>query len=327
LPDAGVPHITFSFTSSEITMTRLDTFKLSTLPRRFVLASAAALALCIPQAYAAEKLPVTASFSILGDLVRVVGGDRVEVSTLVGPDEDAHVFEPKPSHVKAIVQAKLVVTNGLGFEPWATKLLKSANYKGPAVVAAQGVQARSMASDHGHNETDPHAWQNPLNVVLYVRNIAAALSKGDPAGASQFAANAEAYVKELQALDTWAQSQFAAIPKDKRKVITSHDAFGYFAAQYGVRFLAPQGINTETEPSAKQVAQLIKQIQREKIRAVFVENMSSPKLIAQLSKDAGATLGESLYADALSAADKPGATYLQMMRHNVTQLVAGMKLN
>ncbi len=308
-------------------MTRLDTFQLSTLPRRFVLASATALALWIPHTHAAEKLPVTASFSILGDLVRVVGGDRVEVATLVGPDEDAHVFEPKPSHAKAIVQAKLVVTNGLGFEPWATKLLKSANYKGLAMVAAQGVQARSMASDHGHNESDPHAWQNPQNVVLYVRNIATALSKADPAGASQFAANAEAYVKELQSLDSWAQSQFAAIPKDKRKVITSHDAFGYFAAHYGVRFLAPQGISTETEPSAKQVAQLIKQIQREKIRAVFVENMSSPKLIAQLSKDAGATLGESLYADALSAADKPGATYLQMMRHNVTQLVAGMSLN
>jgi zinc/manganese transport system substrate-binding protein len=310
-------------------MTRLDTFALSALPRRLMLASAAALALWMPSAHAGEKLPVTASFSILGDLVRVVGGERVEVSTLVGPDEDAHVFEPKPSHAKAVAQAKLIVTNGLGFEPWATKLIQSASYKGPTVVAAQGVKARSMASDHGHghSEADPHAWQNPLNVVLYVRNIAAALSKADPAGASQFAANAEAYVKELNALDAWAQTQIATIAPAKRKVITSHDAFGYFAAQYGVKFLAPQGINTETEPSAKQVAQLIQQMQREKIRAVFVENMSNPKLIAQLSKDAGATLGASLYADALSAADQPGATYLQMMRHNVTLLVAGMKWN
>ncbi len=313
-------------------MTTLDTFSLSTLPRRFLLASAAALALLGSHAVAADKLPVTASFSILGDLVHVVGGDRVAVTTLVGPNEDAHVFEAKPSDAKTLLASKLVVLNGLGFEPWAGKLLKSSGYKGDSVIAAKGVKARHMEEEkghagHAHAETDPHAWQNPNNVVLYVRNIAAGLAKVDATGAATYQANAEAYVKELQALDSWAKAQIATIAADKRKVITSHDAFGYFAAQYGVRFLAPQGVNTETEPSAKQVAQLIKQIQREKIRAVFVENMSSPKLIAQLSKDAGATLGASLYADALSATDQPGATYLQMMRHNVTQLVAGMAQN
>ncbi len=311
-------------------MTAFDTLSLSALPRRFLLASA--LALLGSQAFAADKLPVTASFSILGDLVRVVGGDRVAVTTLVGPNEDAHVFEAKPADAKTLLASSLVVTNGLGFEPWAAKLIKSAGYKGETVVAAKGVKPRHMAEEkghagHAHEETDPHAWQNPGNVVLYVRNIAAGLSKVDAAGAATYQANAEAYVKELQALDKWTKEQIAAIPADKRKVITSHDAFGYFAAQYGVKFLAPQGVNTETEPSAKQVAQLIKQIQREKIRAVFVENMSNPKLIAQLSKDAGATLGASLYADALSTSDQPGATYLKMMRHNVTQLVAGMKLN
>ncbi len=302
------------------------------LPRRFLLASAAALALSVPLAHAADKLPVVASFSILGDLVRVVGGDRVAVTTLVGPDEDAHVFAPKPADAKALLAAKLVVTNGLGFEPWAGKLLKSAGYKGKTVVATQGVTARHMAEEkghagHAHEELDPHAWQNPNNVVFYVRNIAAALSQLDAAGASSYQANAEAYVKELQALDAWAQAQITSIPQAKRKVITSHDAFGYFAAQYGVKFLAPQGVNTETEPSAKQVARLIQQIQRQKIRAVFVENMANPKLIAQLSKDAGVTLGASLYADALSPAGQPGVTYLQMLRHNVTQLVAGMRLN
>lgn len=316
-------------------MTALDTFSLSAMPRRFLLASATALALLGSQAFAADKLPVTASFSILGDLVRVVGGDRVAVTTLVGPNEDAHVFEAKPSDAKAVLTSKLLVLNGLGFEPWAGKLLKSSGYQGSTINATKGVAARSMEQEkshgahagHAHAESDPHAWQNPNNVALYVRNIAAGLAKVDAAGAATYQANAEAYVKELQALDTWAKAQIATIAADKRKVITSHDAFGYFAAQYGVKFLAPQGVNTETEPSAKQVAQLIKQIQREKIRAVFVENMSNPKLIAQLSKDAGATLGASLYADALSAADQPGATYLQMMRHNVTQLVAGMKLN
>ena len=305
------------------------------LPRRFLLASATALALLGTQAHAADKLPVVASFSILGDLVRVVGGDRVAVTTLVGPDEDAHVFEPKPADAKALLAAKLVVTNGLGFEPWAGKLIKSAGYKGHTVVAAKGVKARHMEEEkghgthagHAHEELDPHAWQNPNNVVFYVRNIAAGLSQVDAAGASIYQANAEAYVQELQALDAWAKAQIATIAQAKRKVITSHDAFGYFAAQYGVQFLAPQGINTETEPSAKQVAQLIKQIQREKIRAVFMENMGNPKLIAQLSKDAGVTLGASLYADALSPAGQPGATYLQMLRHNVTQLVAGMRQN
>ena len=315
-----------------MTMTALDTLSLRALPRRFLLASATALALLGSHAFAADKLPVTASFSILGDLVRVVGGDRVAVTTLVGPNEDAHVFEAKPSDAKTLLASKLVVLNGLGFEPWAGKLLKSSGYKGDSVIAAKGVKARHMEEEkghagHAHEETDPHAWQNPNNVALYVRNIAAGLAKVDAAGAATYQANAEAYVKELQALDSWAKAQIATIAADKRKVITSHDAFGYFAAQYGVKFLAPQGVNTETEPSAKQVAQLIKQIQREKIRAVFVENMSSPKLIAQLSKDAGATLGASLYADALSSPDQPGATYLQMVRHNVAQLVAGMKLN
>ena len=269
-------------------------------------------------AHANDKIPVTATFSILGDLVRVVGGDRVAVTTWVGPDEDAHVFEPKPTHAKNLLGSRLLVTNGLGFEPWANKLAKSAGYKGTTVVASQGIKTLP---------SDPHAWQNPNNVVIYVRNIAAGLTKADADGAATYQANADAYIKELQTLDTWAKAQFATIPAPKRKVITSHDAFGYFAAQYGITFLAPQGINTEAEPSAKQVAQLIKQIQREKIRAVFVENMSNPKLIAQLSKDAGATVGAALYADALSAADKPGSTYLQMMRHNVTQLVVGMQLN
>ena len=296
--------------------------------RRLLLVSSLALAfLSHGTATATEKIPVTASFSILGDLVHVVGGDRVTVTTLVGPNEDAHSFEPKPADAKAILSTRLLVINGLGFEPWVQKLARSAGYKGETLVASKGVFGRSMKDEKGHAEQDPHAWQAPQNVVLYVRNIAAGLSRVDAAGAATYQANADAYVKELQTLDTWTQEQFSAIPDARRKVITSHDAFGYFAAQYRIKFLAPQGVSTDAEPSAKQVAQLIKQIQREKIRAVFVENMSNPKLIEQLSKDAGATVGASLYSDALSAADQPGATYLQMMRHNVTQLAVGMKLN
>lgn len=293
-----------------------------------LLMSLAAAVLCTAS-LAADKIPVMASFSILGDLVRVVGGDLVAVTTLVGPDEDAHTFEPKPGDARNLLKSSLLVTNGLGFEPWAQKLARSAGYRGQTVVATQGVRARTLPLGKGqkHAETDPHAWQDPGNVVIYVRNIATALSKLDPAGATTYQRNSEAYVTELQALDAWATAQFAAIPADKRKVITSHDAFGYFAAHYGIRFLAPQGVSTDAEPSAKEVAQLIQQIRRDKIRAVFVENMSSPKLLAQLARDAGVTAGASLYADALSGPDQPGSTYLKMMRHNVTQLALGTRQN
>ena len=287
-----------------------------------------ALALCAVTtvSLAADKVPILASFSILGDLVQVIG-DRIAVTTLVGADKDAHVFVPKPADAKNLLQTKLLVTNGLGFEPWAQKLVKSAGYKGQSVVASQGIKARTMPSEKGKSETDPHAWQDPTNVMLYVRNIAAALSKIDPPGASTYQANSEAYILELQTLDKESKTAFAAIAADKRKVITSHDAFGYFGAHYDIRFLAPQSMSTEAEPSAREVAKLIKQIQKEKIKAVFVENMSNPKLLAQLSKDAGVTIGPALYVDALSKAGGPAGSYLKLMRHNVTQLLAGMKQN
>ena len=305
--------------------------------RKLLAASIAGAALLSGASFAAEPVPVVASFSILGDLVRVVGGERVSVITLVGPDEDAHVFEPKPTDAKTLVQSRLLIVNGLGFEPWAQKLAKSAGYKGETVVASRGVKPLVMAEEdahgekghkdkgHHHDEADPHAWQNPHNVVLYTRNIAAALAKVDPAGATAYQTNANAYVKELQALDTWAKAQFAAIPADKRKAITSHDAFGYLAAQYQIKFLAPQGVSTDAEPSAREVAQLIRQIPRERIKAVFVENMSNPKLLAQLGKDAGVTVGPALFVDALSAAGGRADSYLKLMRHNVTQLAAGMR--
>ena len=277
-------------------------------------------------ASAQTPISVTTSFSILGDLVHMVGGNRVAITTLVGPNEDAHVFEPKPADAKAILQSRLVVSNGLGFEPWMEKLVKSAGYRGVSVIASTGVQPRKMEDD-GHTITDPHAWQNPANVIVYVNNIRKALEQLDPAGAAVYQANTSAYVAELHALDTWAASQFAAVPADKRKVITSHDAFGYFAARYQLKFLAPQGMSTDGEASAKQVATLIRQIQREKIRAVFLENMANPKLLEQLSKEAQVVPGDTLYTDALSAADQPGASYLKMARHNITALVSGLQKN
>ncbi|MEZ7846884.1 MAG: zinc ABC transporter substrate-binding protein [Polaromonas sp.] len=314
--------------------------------RAFICLAIGSAALLAGHSWAADKIVVTTSFSILGDLVRVVGGERVSVTNLVGPNEDAHVFVAKPSDAKSMLQSRLLVSNGLGFDPWAQNLAQSAGYKGLAVVASKGLKplaevaqpatkSGAKGHDHGHShshgnshgEADPHAWQNPNNVVLYVRNITAALSQLDPASASNYQANANAYVQELQALDAWAKAQFSVIPAAQRKVITSHDAFGYLAVHYQITFLSPQGISTEAQPSARDVARLISQIQREKIRAVFLENMSNQRLLAQLSKDAGTTPGAKLYADALSAPDQPGATYLRMMRHNVTQLAAGMRLN
>ena len=292
---------------------------------KFLMVGIATLGLIFGTAQSADKVPVVASFSILGDLVQVVGGERVSITTLVGPDQDTHVFAPKPADARAIVQSRLLVVNGLGFEPWAQKLVRSAGYKGETLVASNGIKPRLMADEKGREDTDPHAWQNPNNVVVYTRNIAASLSRVDPAGAAIYQANADSYVRELQALDAQARAQFSAIPADQRKVITSHDAFGYFGAEYQIRFLAPQGMFTDAEPSARQVAQLIRQIQREKIRAVFVENMSSPRLLAQLSKDAGVKPGPALYVDALSAAGGPADTYLKLMRYNVMQLASGMQ--
>ncbi len=279
----------------------------------------------------AEALPVVASFSILGDLVKVVGGDRVKVTTLVGADQDAHAFEPRPADAKAIVAAKLFVINGLNFEPWAQKLAQSASYQGSTLIASQGIKPRSLAPEsghkHAHAESDPHAWQDPTNVVTYVKNIAKSLSSADPAGASSYQQNSDSYCRQLAELDQLAQQQVAAIPDSKRQIITSHDAFGYFGARYQIRFLAPQGINADTEPSAKAVAQLMRQIKREKIRAVFVENMRNPKLLAQIAQDSGVTLGPKLYVDALSGPAAPGSSYLKMMQHNIAALVAGMRLN
>lgn len=285
---------------------------------------------------ATEPLPVVASFSILGDLVKVVGGERVKVSTLVGPDADAHAFEPSPADARTVLGARLLVVNGLHFEPWAEKLAKSAGYKGATVIASEGVKPRAMPAQEGHSETeahgqdheiDPHAWQDPRNVMLYVKNIAKSLSGLDPAGASSYQTNSTTYIKELQALDADNQAQFAALSARQRQVITSHDAFGYFGARYQIKFLAPQGVSTESEPSAKEVALLIRQIKKDKIHAVFMENMSNSQLLAQIASDTGVTLGPKLYVDALSGPTEPGSTYLKMLRHNVTQLVARMKLN
>lgn len=279
----------------------------------------------------AAPLQVVASFSILGDLVKQIGGEHVDVKTLVGPDGDAHVFQPTPADAKTITASSIVFVNGLGFEGWMGRLVSSANFKGKLVTVSDGIaKTLTMEDEDGHEAkpvTDPHAWQSLTNGRLYVQNIAKALSAADAANATSYKAKADALDKELATLDVWVKTEIAKLPASKRKVISSHDAFGYFASAYGVTFMAPVGISTEAEPSAKGMKKLIEQIKHEGVKAIFFENMASAKLVNQLASEAGAAVGQALYADALSPANGPAATYQAMFKYNVTHLVEAMKTN
>ena len=262
-----------------------------------------------------DRLNVVASFSILGDLVRNVGGNRVSVTTLVGPDSDPHVYEPTPSDAKRIADASLVFVNGLGLEGWLPRLVQSAGGKAVIVTATAGIAPLTLGSD-----ADPHAWQSPLNARIYVANIRDALTAADPADAGVFRANADAYLAKLDALDREARDAIAQIPDGHRKVISTHRAFGYFAAAYGVEFIAPVGVSTESEASARDIAAIITQIRTAKIPAVFLENISDPRLIRRISAETGARIGGTLYSDSLTAEKGYSPTYIEMVRHNIKAL-------
>jgi zinc/manganese transport system substrate-binding protein len=288
------------------------------------------------EARAAKKVKVIASFSILGDMTKNAGVDRVAIITLVGPNGDAHVYEPTPADAKAVSSADLVIVNGLGMEGWMERLIKTSGYKGPVVVATKGIkplegteeekEEHEPGAKHEH-KIDPHAWQNLANGQVYVDNIAAGLSLVDPAGTDIYKANAQAYKAKLAELDKWVKTEFSSIPKGQRRMITSHDAFGYLGVAYGINILSPMGVSTESEPSAGGVAKLIKQIRNEKISAVFIENVSDPRLVEQISKESGVKLGGELYSDALSKPEGPAPTYIDMFKNNVTKMVAAMRKN
>src|SRR5215218_2131980 len=295
------------------------------------LLAAIALAACGFAASAQDKPKVVATFSILADLANNVGGDRVEVATLVGPDGDAHVYSPTPADGRRLADAKLVIANGFKFEGWMSRLIKSSGTKALVVEAARGVEpikadehGQDHGHDHGHADVDPHAWQSVANVKRYVMNIRDGLIAADPAGKAAYEANAAAYLERLDALDRDLKAAVEPIPRDRRRIITSHDAFGYFQKAYGVTFVAPQGVSTEAEASAKDVAKIIRQIRREKIPAVFLENVSDPRLLERIAKESGARIGGRLYSDALSGADGPARTYIDMMRHNIRALSAAL---
>ena len=253
-----------------------------------------------------------------------IGGSAVAVNTLVGPNGDAHTYQPKPGDLRALMGAKLLVTNGLGLEGWLDRLTGAVAFKGVTVVAAGQVKPRTMTEDGGAVATDPHAWQDPRNAVLYAEAIGAGLSTADPSRADAFRAAVQSYTTRITAMDDWIEAQFATIPPDRRRIITTHDAFGYYGARYGIEFLAPEGISTEFEPSAKAIAALVAQIRREKIHAVFIENMTSPRMAQMLAQETGAVLGGTVYSDALSRKGGPATTYLDMLRHNTTLFVGAM---
>jgi zinc/manganese transport system substrate-binding protein len=272
----------------------------------------------------ADKLKVVATFSILGDMVRNVGGERVEVATLVGPNGDAHVYSPTPADGRRLTEAKIVFTNGLKFEGWIDRLVKSSGTGAEKVEAAKGVkplkgeeEGHRHGHDHGHGGSDPHAWQSIGNAKIYVANIRDALIAADEAGKATYQANAASYLKRLDEVEAEVKGLVAKIPPERRRIITSHDAFGYFEEAYGIDVVAPQGVSTESEASAKDVARIIQQIKRERIAAVFVENVSDARLMERIAKETGATIGSRVYSDALSEPNGPAGTYIDMMRHNI----------
>lgn len=295
------------------------------------LALAFVFTLAGPVCAADAKLRAVATFSILGDLVAQVGGDRVAVTTLVQPNADAHGYTPAPSDARTLADARLVVVNGLGLEGWIDRLIKASGTKAPVVVASTGVKAiEAEVDDHGHghahgHHADPHAWQNVANAKVYVSNIRDALARIDPDHAATYAENAKAYLATLDALDGEVRTAISAIPKARRRVITTHDAFGYFTAAYGMAFIAPQGVSTDSEASPRDVGRIIRQIRQETIPAVFLENIADPRLMQQIARESGAAIGGKVFSDALSGPDGPAPTYVAMMRNNLAAFTAALQ--
>jgi zinc/manganese transport system substrate-binding protein len=285
-------------------------------------------------------MPVVASFSILGDLAARIGGGHIALRVIAGPDTDAHGFQPRPSDVTALRDARLVLRNGLGFDGWMDRLVRAAGYRGTVATATEGIAPRAMAA-HGHDHggagrrqshavgprqvPDPHAWQDLRLGQDYLRNIAAAMTAADPAGATAYRSAQDAQIQRLAALDDWVRAQVATVPRERRRIVTSHDAFGYFGAAYGIQFLAPQGVSTEAEPSAAEVGRLIRQIREQRISAVFLENMANPATLNRVAAEAGVRVGGRLYADALSPPGGPAPDYEAMFRHNVGLMVPAMR--
>ena len=283
-----------------------------------VIAAMFATIVAVP-AHARDKINVAASLTILADFARNVGGDRVDVVSLVGPNGDAHSYVPSPADAKKLADAKLIILDGLGLEGSTARFMRAAAKDAKVVTASDGITPLRLGT-----QSDPHAWQSVANAKTYVANIRDALIAADPAGKSVFEANAADYLRRLDALEAEVRAAIESIPPDRRKLVTTHNAFGYFGTAYGVDFIAPHGVSTEAEPSARDVARIIAQIRAQKIPAVFLENVTDPRLLERIAQESGARIGGTLYSDALTDANGPAPTYIDMMRHNVKELMTAL---
>lgn len=283
--------------------------------KRLLLSLSCAMILSLPVT-AAERIKVVASFSILGDMVQQVTGTLADVTTIVGPDADAHVYQPTTADARAVADADVIFVNGLGFETWSDSLIANAGGVARVFVATHGIEPLRV-----DGEIDPHAWNALPNGVVYVQNVAAGMAELDPANAAQYTANAQSYVAQLRRVHNDALSQFSALPENHRTVVTAHDAFGYLADAYGLTFLAPLGIDTEAEPSAQELASLIDQLKQKRAGALFVENVTSPALVKQIARETGLRIGGQLFSDALSERGGPATSYIAMFKHNLEAII------
>ena len=284
---------------------------------------------------AAEPIKVVATFSVLGDMVTVIAGDRVALTTIVGGDGDTELYQPTPADARSLAEAKLLVVNDINpeFEPWLDGLVRQAGFKGTKLVASRGAKTITEAEEEGHEprtgspKIDQHAWHDLSNGAIYARNIGEALAKADPVNADFYKSRTDAYITEIKQLDTWSKAEIAAVPKAQRRVITSHDGFEYLGKAYGIALIPARGWVNDKEASADDIARLIKQVRQNKVRAIFVENMNDPRVIERVAQETGAVIGGTLYSDALSKPGGEADTYLKMMRHNIETLKAGMLKN
>lgn len=304
--------------------------------KRFALMIAAMCILALSRApLAAEPLKVVATFSVLGDMVATIAGDRVALTTIVGGDGDSELYQPTPADARALAEANLLVLNDINpdFEPWLDGLIRQSGFKGSKIVASRGARIITAAEEEGHDtgdaapKSDQHAWHDLANGAIYARNIGEALAKADPANADFYKTRSDAYIAEIKQLDAWAKAEIAEVPKGKRKVITSHDGFEYLGKAYGIKLIPARGWVNDKEASADDIARLVTQIRDDKVKAVFVENMNDPRVIERVAQEAGATIGGTLYSDALSKPGGEADTYLKMARHNISALKAGMLKN
>ena len=280
----------------------------------------------------AAPMPVVASFSILGDVAQQIGGERVAVQSLVGANQDAHAYNLTSSDIKKIREARLVLLNGLGLEKAelqrAVKQSKVASAEATAgikpLAADEHHHEHNHGHDHDHGEFDPHVWNDPVLMQRYAANVAIALIKADPAGSRYYQQRFKDYQHVLNQLNNYANQQFGAVAPAKRKVLTGHDSFAYLGKRYQVKFISPQGVSSEAEPSARQITAIIRQIKAENVKAVFTENIKDGRMIARIAKETGVKVSGGLYADALSSG-APAGTYADMFRYNVRVMSEAMK--